>query len=445
MKYNIKTQKHLKRHSKKTLKKQKKHLLKTAATALSALFITAMLISCTACSRKEDGGTQNTETVQNTETTQNTENTQNTDGETTPDTVNDSSGADGTSAAAMISATAQPTGTSDPSESSGAETSPTAATSSAAAATSDPAVSAAAGTASAAAAPEYKGLVVIDPGHQKHANTEQEPVGPGASETKIKVSGGTTGTATGVPEYELTLDIGLQLRDKLLERGYQVIMVRDTNEVDISNSERAEIANEADADVFIRLHANGSPDSSVTGAMTICQTPANPYNGDIYEQSRALSENILDSYIYKTGINRQNIWETDTMSGINWSKVPATILEMGFMSNTGEDRSMQDDDMQQKMVEGIADGIDEYMKQFPPKEREETFFRQNEEEEASSEQNNSRETSEEDLSKEETSGETEESSEEESVPDGKTKAETKEGIKEETEGPPEGTAAAEDN
>ena len=432
MKYYIKTQK----HSKKTLKRP---LLKTAATVLSALFITAMLLPFTGCSRKENGGTQNTETVQNTETTQNT------DGDNTPDTVNDSSGADGTSAAAMISATAQPTGTSDPSESSGAETSPTAATSSAAAATSAPAVSAVAETASTAVPPEYKGLVVIDPGHQQYANTEQEPVGPGASETKIKVSGGTTGTATGVPEYELTLDIGLQLRDKLLERGYQVIMVRDTNEVDISNSERAEIANEADADVFIRLHANGSPDSSVTGAMTICQTPANPYNGDIYEQSRALSENILDSYIFKTGINRQNIWETDTMSGINWSEVPTTILEMGFMSNTGEDRSMQDDDMQQKMVEGIADGIDEYMKQFPPKERDETFFRQNEEEEASSGQNNSRETSEEDLSKEETSGETEETSEEEPGHDGETKAETKEGIKEETEGPPEGTAAAEDN
>lgn len=413
----------------------KRPLLKTAATVLSALFITAMLISCTGCSRKENGGTQNTETVQNTETTQNT------DGDNTPDTVNDSSGADGTSAAAMISATAQPSDTAVSSETPDAAD----ASSTSAAAPSSSSTAAKAETASTAVPPEYKGLVVIDPGHQKHANTEQEPVGPGASETKIKVSGGTTGTATGVPEYELTLDIGLQLRDKLLERGYQVIMVRDTNEVDISNSERAEIANEADADVFIRLHANGSPDSSVTGAMTICQTPANPYNGDVYEQSRALSENILDSYIYKTGINRQYVWETDTMSGINWSEVPTTILEMGFMSNTGEDRSMQDDDMQQKMVEGIADGIDEYMKQFPPKERDETFFRQNEEEEASSGQNNSRETSEEDLSKEETSGETEESSEEESVPDGKTKAETKEGIKEETEGPPEGTAAAEDN
>ena len=432
MKYNIKTQKHSKKHSKKTLKKP---LLKATATVLSALLMAAMLLPCTGCSRKENGGTQNTETVQNTETTQNT------DGDNTPDTVNDSSGADGTSAAAMISATAQPSDTAVSSETPDAAD----ASSTSTVTPSSSSTAAKAETASTPVPPEYKGLVVIDPGHQQYANTEQEPVGPGASETKIKVSGGTTGTATGVPEYELTLDIGLQLRDKLLERGYQVIMVRDTNEVDISNSERAEIANEADADVFIRLHANGSPDSGVTGAMTICQTPANPYNGDVYEQSRALSENILDSYIYKTGINRQYVWETDTMSGINWSEVPTTILEMGFMSNTGEDRSMQDDDMQQKMVEGIADGIDEYMKQFPPKERDETFFRQNEEEEASSGQNNSRETSEEDLSKEETSGETEETSEEEPGHDGETKAETKEGIKEETEGPPEGTAAAEDN
>ena len=431
MKYNIKTQK----HSKKTLKRP---LLKAAAIVLSALLMAAMLLPCTGCSRKDNGGTQNTETVQNTETIQNT------DGETTPDTVNDSSGADGTSAAAMISATAQPSDTAVSSETPDAAD----ASSTSAAAPSSSSTAAKAETASTAVPPEYKGLVVIDPGHQQYANTEQEPVGPGASETKIKVSGGTTGTATGVPEYELTLDIGLQLRDKLLERGYQVIMVRDTNEVDISNSERAEIANEADADVFIRLHANGSPDSGVTGAMTICQTPANPYNGDVYEQSRALSENILDSYIYKTGINRQYVWETDTMSGINWSEVPTTILEMGFMSNTGEDRSMQDDDMQQKMVEGIADGIDEYMKQFPPKERDETFFSQNDEEEASpglnGEENTSRQGDYQETS-EDASGETEESSEEESDPDGETKEGMKKETKEVTEGPPEGTAAAEDN
>lgn len=205
-------------------------------------------------------------------------------------------------------------------------------------------------------------MVVIDAGHQEEGNSEQEPIGPGADETKDKVSSGTSGCVSGLEEYELTLEISLKLQEKLTDEGYQVVMVRTRNDVDISNAERAEVANRVDADAFVRIHANGLEDSSVEGAMTICQTPDNPYNGDLYEESKRLSENILDELVAETGCEKQYVWETDSMSGINWCQVPVSIVEVGYMSNPDEDALLATEEYQDKVVEGIAKGIEKYLK-----------------------------------------------------------------------------------
>lgn len=206
-------------------------------------------------------------------------------------------------------------------------------------------------------------LIAVDAGHQSHGNSDQEPVGPGADQTKAKVASGTSGSASGLKEYELTLEVSMKLKEELQSRGYQVYMIRETNDVDISNAERAQAAAGQGADILVRIHANGVDDSSVHGALTMAPSLDNPYVGAIAAKCQSLSRAVVDSFCAATGAANLGVQQTDNMSGINWSTIPVTIVEMGFMTNPEEDLLMASEDYQNKMAEGIADGIDSYFAQ----------------------------------------------------------------------------------
>lgn len=213
---------------------------------------------------------------------------------------------------------------------------------------------------SAAAASTVNKFVCIDPGHQRRGNSQLEEQAPGSSVRKAKVSSGTRGVATKKYEYELTLEIGLKLRDALKSKGYKVFMVRETHDVDISNKERALRTNKAGCTTYIRLHADGINNSSVNGASVLTSSPRNRHTQKVQKSSDKFSRAVLSEYIKATGAKNRGVSYRDDLTGTNWSTVTNTLIELGFMSNPEEDRKMSTSEYQTKMVNGIVNGIEKY-------------------------------------------------------------------------------------
>ncbi|GAA0863440.1 N-acetylmuramoyl-L-alanine amidase [Paraclostridium tenue] len=206
-----------------------------------------------------------------------------------------------------------------------------------------------------------KYIICIDPGHQEKGDPNLEPIGPGSSAKKARVSSGATGIATKKPEYKLNLEAAIVLKHILENKGYSIIMTRESHEVNISNSERAILANEKNADLSIRIHADSLTNSSKTGASILIPQKDGKYTSGIYEESNKCAMNIKDQ-MEGAGIQVNSIFERGDLTGFNWSKVPAVLIEMGFMSNYNEDLMMSNPEYQRKMMQSVADGIEIYLK-----------------------------------------------------------------------------------
>jgi N-acetylmuramoyl-L-alanine amidase len=217
-----------------------------------------------------------------------------------------------------------------------------------------------AGTAPTNGLPLSGKVIVIDPGHQKTANTSTEPIGPGASEKKAKVAGGTRGVATGIPESKTVLEIGLQLRDALQAQGATVYMTRTKQNVDVWNSRRAQLANDKHADLFLRLHCDGAAGSKTHGISTL--VPAkNTWTAPIVKSSAAAGKAIQAALIAATGAADRGVVKRSDLSGFNYCEVTSVLVELGFMTNAAEDRKLNSADYQQKLVAGLTQGCIDYL------------------------------------------------------------------------------------
>lgn len=209
-----------------------------------------------------------------------------------------------------------------------------------------------------------KGITIgLDPGHQAKANSAIEPNAPGSKKMKKKVSSGTRGIYTKVYEYQLNLQIGLMLKVKLEAKGAKVVMTRETNNINISNMERAKLMNENNADVFLRIHANGSKNKKIHGMFIIVPSKNGCLKGAQQKESERLAKALLQAATEKTGAQNRGLSYRNDETGNNWAKMPVCLIEMGFMTNKKEDIALNSKVYQEKLTDGLAEGFINYFKQ----------------------------------------------------------------------------------
>ena len=136
-------------------------------------------------------------------------------------------------------------------------------------------------------------LICLDPGHgtPPAIGRQREPIGPGSPIMKIKDGGGAQG------ESEAVLAIARRTRTLLLRRGYRVAMTRTGSTFRGGNIERARFCNRRGAALMLRIHADGSSDTSRRGASTLFPARRTGWTDDVYGRSRRAARAIQGALV----------------------------------------------------------------------------------------------------------------------------------------------------
>jgi N-acetylmuramoyl-L-alanine amidase len=198
-------------------------------------------------------------------------------------------------------------------------------------------------------------LVCLDPGHgtPPAIGRQAEPIGPGSSVLKIKDGGGAPGEAA------VALAIARRTRTLLIRRGYRVAMTR-TGAVfrygNGGNVARAQFCNRRHGALMLRIHADGSTNTSLHGFSTLYPAWHKSWTDDIYTRSLKAARLVQAASVRATGAANLGLIKRTDLTGFNWANVPAILVECGFMSNTGERRLLQSNAYEWKLARGLAAG-----------------------------------------------------------------------------------------
>ncbi len=192
--------------------------------------------------------------------------------------------------------------------------------------------------------------IVVDPGHGSYKT---------ASSTVL--DSGAVGPSN-VKEKDINLKISLALKSYLEADGAKVIMTRTGDTGVLTLTQRAEVANTNNADLFISIHCNSSDNSTANGTETYYSVvdEFNTAISDSLKEQRKSAANSVQSNLI-TQIQRSNRGvKTNNFTVITKTKMPSVLVETAFISNPTEERMLNSSSFQDSAAKGCYLGIRDF-------------------------------------------------------------------------------------
>ena len=176
--------------------------------------------------------------------------------------------------------------------------------------------------------------------------------------------------ANGVREKDLTLSVYNKVSSRLASLGYSVLTSRNTDK-DVGLVSRADQANKSNADMFLSIHFNAGGRGASYGIETYYYKPEAGYtpainkenhnNPERLEKSRKLANKVQQNLLYKTGAYDRGV-KRASFAVLRETSIPSILVELGFIDNQEEVSKIKTNEYQEKLADGIVDGIVEYYK-----------------------------------------------------------------------------------
>ncbi|TDA67866.1 MAG: AMIN domain-containing protein [Clostridia bacterium] len=184
-------------------------------------------------------------------------------------------------------------------------------------------------------------VVVLDPGHGVRKGgdwSDPGAIGP-----------------TGLLEREIAMDISRRTGAILVDNGATVIFTR-TGDTALSLEERAQMANQAAAQVFVSIHLNASPNPGLQGTSTYFYAAGSEQRTERQRLAAAIQSNLVSS------LGRPDLGVREAnFAVLRYSQMPAVLVEVAFISNPDEEQLLAREDFRQQAAAGIAKGIMTYL------------------------------------------------------------------------------------